>query len=164
MKKCIFTQLLVFSLVQAHAAYIPILNVSVSPLPPSIGEDILVYVDGEAGSPPLSYSSQVDINADLIVLDIYFNVFGVSTVITPWDHVENIGPLDSGVYNLTVNTYNNPGGIGELTDSSQTDFTVIPEPSTVTLLGVGGLLVYCRRKRVGRLPEMNSAGVLRRMR
>lgn len=148
MKKCIFTQLLVFSVVQAHAAYIPIFNVEVSPLPPSIGEDILIYVDGEAGRPPLSYSSQVNINTDIIVLDIYFNVFAASTVITPWDHVENIGPLDSGVYNLTVNTYNNPGGIGELVDSSQTDFTVIPEPASGLLLtlGSGGILFYRRAR------------------
>ena len=159
MKKPGVTLLVMFMLGCAQAAYIPVTDVEVSPPQPIEGQDIILNVDGEAGSPPLSYYTQTDISADQVVLDIYFTEFALTPVAMSWNHAENIGPLLAGAYDLTVNTYDHVGGAGILADTYNTDFTVIPEPSAVGMIAVGGLLLFCRRKRAANMPRARTGDV-----
>jgi hypothetical protein len=75
-----------------------------------------------------------------LTVDIYFNVPDtVIWIITSWDHSKQIGTLSAGDYDLTVNTYSIESSGTVLDDTFEMSFTVIPEPLTVALLGMGCL-------------------------
>lgn len=153
--KIIVTMLLVmFSLVRAYAAWAPIYSVEVMPHPASISDKISFDVSGEIGS-SLWYvdSTQLNIAPGSISLDLYFKESGIGApTITPWSHSENIGFLGIGSYDLTVRTYQN----AQFADSMQTGFSVVPEPSSVGLCVVGGLIVFSRKRRFERCRERGA--------
>jgi hypothetical protein len=148
MKKLMTTLFVLCPFMQAHAAYIPIFDVDVSPPAPLVGEAISIDVRGEAGAPPLSFSTRTEMAAGSIILDVHFKL-GITPVVTSWELSENIGSLNqSGLYQLTVNTYDDTSATTVLADTFQTEFTVIPEPSSALLMVIGasGILFASRTR------------------
>lgn len=116
-----------------------ITDVSIVPSLPTPMDVIFINVLGQESSGPV-FIEDTDFRQDgmSLELDISLDV-GPFLVITPWSHTENIGTLPAGVYDLTVNT------IVELepfrNDTSFTTFEVVPEPGTLVLFGLGGLIM-----------------------
>ena len=115
-----------------------ITSVAVQPEIPTINDDISLLISGvESGSMEIVDTSLI-INEMLLELDIYIR-YGMLPVVTPWSHSENIGMLPIGTYDLTVSMFveSRP----DLDDTFTTSFEVVPEPGTMILLGLGGLLI-----------------------
>jgi len=141
MKRCIFlSSVLVVSIVFPLQASIT--DVVIQPATPTLNDDISLLIDGveSGGVAIVGYSFTID--GASIELDIDFQET-VLTVVTPWSHSENIGLLPIGTYDITVNAlFNfNPS----LNDTYLTSFEVVPEPTTLALLGLGGL--FSRRRK-----------------
>ena len=116
-----------------------ITDVSIEPILPTPLDVIsIVSSGGESSGPVEIVDSVFSVDENSLQLNIYLEV-GFAMVVTPWSHTENIGTLPAGVYDLTVNT------VVELepfrNDTSFTSFEVVPEPTTLVLFGLGGLIV-----------------------
>jgi hypothetical protein len=82
-----------------------------------------------------------------LTLDFYFHVPDtVYMMMTTWDQSKQIGTLSADDYNLTVHTYSITSSETGLDDTFQTSFTVVPEPMTIVLLGLGGLAIVRKRR------------------
>ncbi len=122
-----------------------ITNVSVSPPTPTLIDPITLSISGVEpyGAVEIT-NTDFSINGYVLQLDITLNV-GHFSVVTPWSHSEPIGALPSGFYDLTVKTIQQD----VVTDVYSTSFEVVPEPSTIALLGLGlpFLRVFSARRR-----------------
>lgn len=157
MKRVFSALIACFLLCSAYGAWAPIYNVDIAPVVPTLSDTISITASGDTGSSSwIVDSSQVLLSGNQVVLDIFMEESGIATpTVSPWNHMETIGPLGSGAYDLTVKTYQN----AVLADTFQTDFAVVPEPSSVALFSIGGALLYHRRRRT--LAQQHAA-MLRR--
>jgi hypothetical protein len=90
----------------------------------------------------MSLTLMLDFNRFAVVGDPIFNSY--------WYWHEAIGTLPAGVYDLTIQAwdYLAPTYTVILSDEYFTSFQVVPEPSTIGLLGLGaGALALRKRKR-----------------
>jgi len=135
----VFTACVVFVSV-ADSVEAVIVDVDIVPEVPTLTDVITIVTFGQEGSGPVAIDgSDFLINGTSLELDIYLNV-GFSTVVTPWSHPEDIGTLPAGMYDLTVRTFVLPE-ITEIADTYSVTFDVVPEPATVCLFGLGGLIL-----------------------
>jgi hypothetical protein len=67
-------------------------------------------------------------------LDLYITK-GVLAMPSEWTYSKEIQPLLPATYSLEVRAFDYELGI--LGDTHTVDFTVVPEPATLTLLGLG---------------------------
>ncbi len=71
----------------------------------------------------------------------------VAQVLTSEVHSIDLGPLPRGTYSYTVNAIQTtPSGWPRGYATLEGTFTVVPEPTTMTVLALGGLAVLRRRK------------------
>jgi hypothetical protein len=127
---------------QASANFAWIDDVVVIPSQPLDIDVITLDISGSAssgGSHIVSSLFQQEENQ--LTLDLTIDM-GITTEISYWSHSEQIGTLVPGTYSTTVRLffpYAPPGE--ELQDTYTVDFTVVPEPATLVLFGLGGLLL-----------------------
>lgn len=145
MKRVVTALIACALLCSTYGAWAPIYNVDITPAVPTLSDTILITASGDTGSSSWFVdSSRVLLSGNQMVLDIFMKESGIAVpTVSPWNHMETIGPLNSGAYDLSVKTYQN----SVLADTFQTDFAVIPEPSSVAMFSVGGVLLYHRRRR-----------------
>ncbi len=77
-------------------------------------------------------------NGTSLQLDLYIDR-GVHYSFSNWTYSKQISPLLPEIYNLQVRAFDYYDST--LQDTYNVDFTVVPEPSTIVLLGIGGLLL-----------------------
>ncbi len=119
-----------------------ITDVDILPEVPTTFDVITIFTEGLSGSGPVEIGdTNFTMNGTNLELDIEVHA-GFLTVMTPWVHSENIGPLPLGIYDLTVNAIYAP----DVTDTFTTSFEVVPEPTTLLLL-LGGIPVLRKRNR-----------------
>ncbi|MCK5581435.1 MAG: PEP-CTERM sorting domain-containing protein [Candidatus Omnitrophica bacterium] len=113
-------------------------DVQVTPENPTISDSIEINVFATLPYGEVPYSTEVIIYDNKVDLDITFGGYGLPAV-TSWHHTENIGTLDIGTYDLVVTTSDTtkPGW----DDTYSTSFEVVPEPATLLLFGLGGILI-----------------------
>lgn len=112
-------------------------SVNVQPELPGISDIVNIEIDGTANYTP-SWVDHYDYSQVLTSLDLDLYVdAGYFTAFSNWSHSQQIGTLAPGDYVLTVRAFNNDEGI--LRDTYVTQFTVVPEPTTLVLFGLGGL-------------------------
>jgi len=135
-------------LILAVTTQAEITDVFIFPEEPMVIDPITIFVSGVESESVTIDNSDFQINGTSLVLDIYFHS-GFLPVVTPWSHSEDIGLLGAGIYELTSNTIFESAP--HLNDSYYTTFEVVPEPSTVVLLGIG--FVYIRQNKRKRLSQ-----------
>ena len=79
-------------------------------------------------------------------LDLYVDM-GILFVISDWTHSKDISPLSAETYTLEVRAFDYQ--LGTLQDTYTVDFTVVPEPATFVLFGLGLLIVRPLSRRKG---------------
>ncbi len=130
----IFAVLLIF-VCQASATSVWISNVDVIPSQPFDTDLVTFSVSGMAAN----WSSNVEYEQFLqdgtsLQLDLYVNM-GIVPTISSWTHSTEIQPLVPATYNLEVRALDYR--FGTLQDTRTIDFTVVPEPGTLAILGFG---------------------------
>ena len=131
--------LLIVLLYVVYPAQAIITDVSVLPGNPTDIDLISILVSGEEGSGPVLITDAVfDLDSFDITLDLTLEA-GLSPVITPWDYTYDVVLLSLGTYGLTVNSL--VPSMPTQNDTYITSFEVVPEPATVLLLGLGGLIL-----------------------
>lgn len=68
---------------------------------------------------------------------------GPLTVMTEWSHMEEVGPLPPGTYQLTVRAMEEGMVIGQV----ETSLTVVPEPSAAACAAMGAAILARRTAR-----------------
>jgi len=128
---------------QAHAT---ITDVNILPTIPALTDPITIIVSGVEGSPAQITNTDFWVNDNSLSLDIYLDI-GIIPVVTPWTHSEYIGTLPAGVYDLSVQTF--VPMLPSLNDDYFRSFEVVPEPSTLTILGFALMIsrVFTKRKK-----------------
>ncbi len=138
----VFTVLFMFS----HQSYSAILinDVDVIPSQPLDIEVITFEIYGEAGHTPswVEYDQFTQVET-FLRLDMYVDT-GHFAAISEWTYSKDISPLSADTYTLEVRAFDYQ--LDTLQDTYTVDFTVVPEPATVLLLGFGGLLLRKHRK------------------
>jgi hypothetical protein len=112
--------------------------------------DIITFdIAGRAGATPswVEYE-QFTQNGASLQLDLYVDT-GPFQAISNWSYSKQIGTLNANTYRLEVNAI--PCGYTIPADTYIVDFTVVPEPATFVLCGLGLLIIrqISRRKRQG---------------
>ena len=121
-----------------------IYNAYITPEFPTVSDDMTIFVEGIEGSGPVNiYDTHFTMNGTSLTLDLYIET-GFLTVITYWNHPENIGTLPSAQYDLNVNEYL----LSNLIDTYPISFTVIPEPASILFISSGFLAIlrYSRKR------------------
>ena len=122
-------------------------NVEITPPEPTILDIINIDVLGSAsGSGSQVEYSEFSQDGTSLQLDLFVDV-GDLTVPSTWTHLEQLGPFDAESYSLTVRACEYHDGTYKDTYPA-VEFTVVPEPTTIALLGLGLLIVrpLSRRK------------------
>ncbi len=140
MKKAILVGVVVA--ISKLASAQPISSVTVFPESPFPSAIVTVRVDGDLWATNVFIEqtnfSQTD---NILTLDMYWGFEGIGLpVVLPYTYWEPIGMFANGEYILNVNSF-----FWGNYDFGTTSFTVIPEPTTLLLLGLGAVMV--RRKR-----------------
>ena len=121
-------------------------NVDITPPEPTILDIINIDVLGSAsGSGSQVEYSEFSQDGTSLQLDLFVDV-GDLTVPSTWTHLEQLGPFDAGSYSLTVRAFEYQDGTYKDTYPA-VEFTVVPEPATIALLGLGLLVVRPVSKR-----------------
>jgi len=122
-------------------------SVDVIPWQPLETDIITFDIAGRASST----TSQVEYdqftqNGTSLQLDLYVNM-GDLPMISDWTYSKNISPLSAGTYTLEVQGFDYQLGTLQSTYPA-VEFTVVPEPTTIALLGLSLLIVrpLSRRK------------------
>jgi len=137
-----------------EAGSITITDVSPDPLLPTVFDSITIttFIDFDSiAYPQMAFdTSNFEQSGMSLQLDLYFYEDGmgmVTPIVSPL--LEPIGMLTEGFYDLTVRAYVSPDPIAmvmpSLSDEYITSFQVIPEPTTLLLLGFGTLGLLKRR-------------------
>jgi hypothetical protein len=109
-------------------------SVAVVPQQPSATDAITFNISGTASASPSSVAYDLFFqNGTTLQLDLYLNA-GFGQTVSYWDYSKQILPLVQGTYNLEVRAFDSYNSM--LWDTYPVDFTVVPEPSTITLLGL----------------------------
>ncbi|MEN6306893.1 MAG: PEP-CTERM sorting domain-containing protein [Anaerohalosphaeraceae bacterium] len=135
----------------------PIINISdvqIIPETPSVYDIITINTQGYIPGGGIHYDKTLfSVNNFLLELNLYYTDRIGTAIPKPWSHLDVIGTLPQGNYDLLVQAYWRVGTSGYiLHDDYSTAFQVIPEPATLSLLAFGAVLV---RKRKG-LIEYNK--------
>ncbi len=137
-----------------QAVSLTITDVSRDPLLPTVFDsitiktfidfDLIAYPQMESGNSYFEHSGMS------LQLDLYFYEDGMgmgTPIVSPL--LEPIGMLTEGFYDLAVRAYVSPNPIAlvlpELSDEYFTSFQVTPEPATLILFALGGLMLRRRR-------------------
>lgn len=114
-------------------------SVNVQPELPGISDIVNIEIDGTANYYP-SWVDHYDYSQDLTSLDLDLYVdAGYFTAFSNWSYSQQIGTLAPGDYVLTVRAFSHDEGI--LRDTSVTEFTVVPEPAAILLVGIGAIVI-----------------------
>ena len=130
----------------SFCAAVSINNVQISPDNPSIYDIITIETDGSIPGGGIALDESVFTQDEYALqLDLYYiDTFGPH-IPQPWFHDEEIGVLPLGSYDLSVQVYWKSGTADyTLHDSYSTNFEVIPEPLTLSLLTLGSLFIRKR--------------------
>lgn len=122
-------------------------SVNVIPEQPLEIDLITFDIAGRASSWPSEVEyDQFTQDGTLLQLDLYVDM-GFGTMISNWTHSKPISPLSAETYTLKVQAFDYQ--LGTLQDTYTVDFTVVPEPTTFVLFGLGLLIVrpLSRRKK-----------------
>ena len=140
MEKSFFLVLMVIISKLAFAQ--PISSVGVFPEPAFPSDILTVGVAGDLwATNHIVENTNFSQTDNILTLDMYWGIEGFGMpVVLPYTYWEPIGVFSSGDYILNVNSY-----FWGNYDFGTTSFTVIPEPTTLLLLGLGAVMV--RRKR-----------------
>ena len=135
--KVIALTIMVFSTSTATALWID--DVNVIPEQPLEIDIITFNIFGTAGgSPSLVAYDEFSQDGTSLQLDLYVDV-GFIPMISDWTYSKDISPLSAETYTLEVRAFDNYSGT--LQDTYAVDFTVVPEPATFVLFGLGLLIV-----------------------
>jgi hypothetical protein len=143
--KIIALTIMIFS-TSAAATSIWIDSVDLIPEQPLETDIIMFNISGTSGYPAQVASEHFSKIGTSLQLDLYIDL-AVFPVVSNWAHSTEILPLTIDAYTLEVRAFDNYSGI--LQDTYNLDFTVVPEPVTFALFGLGILIVrpLLRRKR-----------------
>ena len=80
-----------------------------------------------------------------LFLELYFDP-GYLTALGTWDHLENIGKFENGMYDLTVQAFHRITTDSDyiLNDTQTISFEVVPEPTSILFLLAGVPLLKYR--------------------
>lgn len=129
-------------------AVINISDVQIVPETPSIYDIITINTQGYIPGGGIHYDETLfSVNNYLLQLNLYYTDRIGTAIPKPWSHLDEIGALPQGNYDLLVQAYWRVGTSGYiLHDDYSTVFQVIPEPCTLFLFIVGALLAGRKRK------------------
>ncbi len=128
----------------ADSAEAIITDVNILPEEPTINDVITIITHGVASNSPVWIDgSDFDRQGNLLQLDIFLHTGLLPTTI-PYSHSENIGTLPSGLYDLTVRTFET-SDVFISTDTYSMTFEVVPEPATLALLAFGAVILPRRK-------------------
>ena len=146
-KKAISFIIVLLLVSQASATTVWIDNVVVIPEEPLDIEIITFDIAGRAssGGSHVEYD-QFTQNGTSLQLDLYVDM-GDTAVISDWTYSKDISPLSAETYTLKVQAFDYQ--LGTLQDTYTVDFTVVPEPATFVLFGLGLLIVRPLSRRKG---------------
>jgi len=114
-------------------------SVDVIPEQPLETDIITFDIVGRASSSPSEVAyDEFTQNGTSLQLDLYVNM-GILTMISDWTYSKDISPLLTGTYTLEVRAFDNYDET--LQDTYVFNFTVVPEPTTLLLLTLGGILL-----------------------
>lgn len=148
MKKNIYLILVLIGTIVPCATALTITDVQILPEHPSISDSIIIESEGGFPGGTLFYDTSVfTVNELSLQLDLYFTGGSGPQVPQMWQHDDVIGILPEGNYDLLVQAYYRSSGVAEysLHDDYSTSFEVVPEPATLSILGVG--ILYIRRRK-----------------
>ena len=115
-------------------------NVDITPPEPTILDIINIDVLGSAsGSGSQVEYSEFTQDGTSLQLDLFVDV-GDLLVISDWTYLEQLGPFDAESYSLTVRAFEYQDGTFKDAYPA-VEFTVVPEPTTLVLFGLGGLFM-----------------------
>jgi len=129
----------------------PIINISyvqIVPETPSIYDIITINTQGYITGGGIHYSESLfSVNNYLLQLNLYYTDRIGTAIPKPWSHLDEIGTLPQGNYDLLVQAYWRTGTSGYiLHDAYSTAFQVVPEPCTLSFLALGVFLLGRKRK------------------
>jgi hypothetical protein len=129
---------------QISAKSVSINSVDVIPNQP-LNTDLITFniVGGAATTPSWVEYDQFSQNGTSLQLDLYVDR-GPYLEFSNWGYSKQIQPLLPGIYSIEVRAFDN--WYGTLQDTRTVDFTVVPEPATLLLLGLGGLVLRKHRR------------------
>lgn len=133
--------IIILVLVWGTLAQATILDVTIEPEEPTVFDSISIITKGMENYGAVKIeSTEFHIDGTSLELNLFLKV-GTYCAITPWQYCEDIGTLSAGLYELTVWSY------PDYTEPSSYNisFEVIPEPGTVLLFGLGGIVLRRRK-------------------
>ncbi len=142
----IFAILLMFACQVSAFEALGINTIQITPNQPSNTDLITFSISGWASMSGSSVTSNFfSQNGTALTLDLYVDM-GASGAVSYWNFDKQIQPLVAGIYSLEIRTFDNRGGPfeGVVQDTSNTGFTVTPEPATAILLMAGA--IFLRRR------------------
>lgn len=121
------------------ATTVGIVTVDMFPQEPLETDIITFDIFGQASSKPSQVTyDEFTQNGTSLQLDLYIEM-GMLPAVSDWTYSKDISPLSAESYTLEVRAFDNYSGI--LQDTYNLDFTVVPEPATILILGFGAVLV-----------------------